>query len=213
MRLILCACFIFSLSAFADIGRILQSSVGKDAFILRAGKKIFQLSDLSLELGDEIHSEGSRILIHIYPANQLSLGPKSILILSEHSIKTTKPETLSSVIGFQQGLVRFNFHLENGQEIDHKIRADGIVFVVRGTEFEISSNENQYDLEVSRGQVEVSSPFIQSFVPEIITEQRSLRFDRKKHVFLKKKFQPKFNNYLRFRDPANLLKSWRGIKK
>lgn len=215
MRLLILLGLIMSNITFAEVGRILKVEGDKDAFIMRGPQKHPVTPDFKLEIGDSIHSENTYIVFQLFPACQMSMAKNSELKISEHQInEANNMEKTWSVVDFLKGIVRTQVSRDANQEVEQQIRTEGASFAVRGTEYEVSIEENKdVDLDVFEGEVAVSSPYIQSFVPEIVKANEGFRFERSKKAFSKRRFSPKFRNHPGFADPQKLLKKWKDKKK
>lgn len=215
MRFLILMGLIMSNMAFAEVGKVLRVVGDTGAFLTRGSQKITLTPDLALELGDSISSNESYVVFQLYPETQMSMAKNSELKISEHTIQEVNSiEKTWSVIDFLKGIVRAQVYRDTNQEIEQQVRTEGASFAVRGTEFEISIEENQdVDLDVFEGEVAASSPYIQSFVPEIVKANEGFRFERKKKAWSKRRFAPKFRNHPGFEDPKKLLKKWKEKKK
>lgn len=211
--ILLITLFIFN-SAWAEVGKISKILGDQDSYLVRGTENIKLATDLNLELGDVIHSQNSYIVIHLYPATQMSLAKNSEIKISEHMIEESGDlEKTTSVIDFIKGIVRLQVTKDSNQEIDQKVQANGVAFGVRGTEFEVSLEDNQdVDLDVFEGEVQASSPDVHTFVPEIIKANEGFRYEKKKKAFSKRRFAPKFRNHPGFKDKKEIKKQWRAIR-
>lgn len=211
--LILLLCLLIN-SAWAEVGKVTKVVGEQDAYVVRGSENIKVVADTSLELGDIIHSQNAYIVIHLYPATQMSLAKNSEVKISEHMIEeNANLEKTTSVIDFIKGIVRLQVTKDSNQEINQKVQADRIAFGVRGTEFEVSLEENQdVDLDVFEGEVEATSPDVHTFVPEIIKANEGFRFEKKKRSFSKRRFAPKFRNHPGFKDKKEIKKQWKDLK-
>ncbi len=194
-----------------DVGQVTRVLGEGTGHIRRAGKKIPLAPDLSLALGDVVSSEGALVVVHIYPGTQVSLSKNTEIKLSEHQIleEKEKIERSFSVIDYVKGLLRVQVDRDTDQEVEQQVRAEGVSFGVRGTEFEVSDESGDVELDVIEGEVTASSPYIQSFVPEIVKTKEGLRFNRRKKAFERRKFQTKFTNHPGFRGREEILKAWK----
>lgn len=214
MRFLILMGLIMSNVAFAEVGKVLKV-VETGAYLTRGSQKIVLIPDLSLELGDTISSGESYVVFQLYPETQMSMAKNSELKISEHTIQEVAGiEKTWSVVDFLKGIVRTQVYRDSDQEVEQQVRTEGASFAVRGTEFEISIEDNKdIDLDVFEGEVAASSPYIQSFVPEIVKANEGFRFERKKKAWSKRRFAPKFRNHPGFEDPKKLLKKWKDKKK
>lgn len=206
---------VFMMMAHAtdsELGRVVQTSEG--SYLVRNSQKTPLVPELSLELGDDVFSGRGTTLIHIYPGAQVALSPGSGIKISENSMLESK-ETLvtHNVIDFLKGIIRVLVTKDVDQEINQRIRTESVSFGVRGTEFDISfGNDQDVELDVLQGVVEASSPYVQSFVPEIIKTGEGLRFSRSKKSFGKRPFIARFKQSPTFLTRADLRKKWKEVQ-
>lgn len=210
--------FILSLlllsTAWAEVGKVNKVVGASDSYLVRGTENIKLATDTELELGDVIHSQNAYVVIHLYPSTQMSLAKNTEIKISEHMIEENNDlEKSSSVIDFIKGIVRLQVTKDSNQEINQKVQADRVAFGVRGTEFEVSLEENQdVDLDVFEGEVEATSPDVHTFVPEIIKANEGFRFEKRKKSFSKRRFAPKFRNHPGFADKKRIKQQWREMK-
>jgi hypothetical protein len=178
---------LFTFNSQAEVGKILKMKRDK-AYVIRNGQKHTLTLLSKIQVGDEIHSSTSEILFLIHPSTQISLSKNSQFTIAEKGI-----------VRFLKGSGHFLVDKKSLQGDDFKVETEGVVFIVRGTEFEVSLNESAIDLNVVSGQVEASSPYVQSFVPEMVKARQGLRFDLKKKAFQRKKFSPISNDPFKFK--------------
>ena len=167
---------LYTFQSQAEFGKVLQMKRDK-AYLSRNGHKTPLILNSQIQAGDEINTSESEVLFLIQPSTRILLSKNSQLKVSE-----------KNVVRFIKGTGLFIVNKKSLQGEDFKVETEGVIFIVRGTEFEVSLSESAIDLNVVSGQIEASSPFIQSFVPEIINAREGLSFDLKKKVFKKKKF-------------------------
>jgi hypothetical protein len=200
--------------AFAEVGKISKVLGSSDAYVMRGTEKKTLSVDTKLEVGDELFSQNSVLLVHIYPTTQLSLAKQTQVKITKSFIdESNETDKAFSIINFIKGLVRVQVVKEANLEVDQKIEADGVAFAVRGTEFEVSSENGDYDLDVLEGEVEVSSPFIQTFVPEIVKANEGFKFNKKARKFERRKFRRKFKDAPAFASKDELHKNWKQKRK
>lgn len=187
---------ILSNVSFAEVGKITKILGSHDAYLLRGSEKVLLKLDLDLEEGDELFTENSVVAAFLYPTTQLSLSKNTQIKISQNLIDDEETvEKSSSVIDYIKGIIRAQVTKDKDLSIDQTIRAKDVAFAVRGTEFEVSQEGEDVDLDVIEGEVEVSSPYVQTFVPEIVKANEGFRFNRKQHSFSKRKFAPRFANH------------------
>jgi hypothetical protein len=197
-------------TSFAQVGKISKIVGAGDAYILRGQARIAMIQDANLELGDELFSNESVLVLHLYPSSQISLAKNSQIRINQSLIEGNgEKEKSFSVISFIRGLVRIQVTRDSSLEIDQKIIADGVAFAVRGTEFEVSKEGDDFDLDVMEGEVEVSSPFVQTFVPEIVKANEGFRFNKKEKNFKRRKFKTKFKNHPGFAGQQEIREKWK----
>ncbi len=189
--------FLFACSlAHAEIGKVTKLIGAQDAYLIRAEKKIILTPDMSLDEGDELFSQGSVVLTEIFPASQMSLAKNSrVKLVLNQSKEENGVEENTAVIDFVTGMIRMQINKDKDLKVDQKISARDVVIGVRGTEFEVSETEADVDLDVVEGEVEVSSPYVQTFVPEIVKANEGFRFNRRAHQFSRRQFRLKFQNH------------------
>ena len=214
MRLFTLIFFFFMSSAFAEIGSIKKILGEQDGYALRGSERIKLVIDLPLELGDEIFTQNSVVLLQIDPSTQVSMAKNTQLKLSDHQVQElSQSEKAYSVIEFISGLIRVNVDKDQDQEIEQQIKTRNVVFGIRGTDFEVAIEESgDVDLDVFEGEVAVSSPYIHSFVPEIVKRNEGLRFQKSKKAFLRRKFMSRFKNHPGFERPELVRKAWKEKK-
>lgn len=216
MRLLVILSFFILNTSLAEVGKVLKVVGSTDAYLVREQSKIPLTAELFLELGDEIFSQNSMPVIHLFPGTQLSLAKNTQIKLTEHMIEENAEavKKSSSVIDFIRGILRASITREEGEEVDQKFQAKGVAFGVRGTEFEVSQEgDDEVDLDVFEGSVEVTSPDVQTFVPEIVKANEGFKFNRKNRTFGRRKFSPKFKNHPGFENKKQLRQQWKEMKK
>jgi hypothetical protein len=181
-KLLILLPFLFS-SAFAGIGEI-TSLHGDGSYLLRAGSNITLTEGLGLEVGDTIHSENAHVSLLLYPEIQMGLVNGTELKITRHMVEDAESGAKTdSLIDLVKGLVRIQVSKDQGDEVQQKVDAGSVTFAVRGTEYEVSTTPEDAELDVFAGEVQVSSPLIQTFVPEIVKPNEGFRFDRKGRKF------------------------------
>jgi len=214
MQLLALVFFFLISSAFAEIGNVKKILGDQDGYALRGGERIKLEVDLPLELGDEVFSQNSVVLLQIDPSTQVSMAKNTELKISEHQVQElSQLEKAYSVIEFISGLIRVNVEKDQDQEIEQQIKTRNVVFGVRGTDFEVTLEKSgDVDLDVFEGEVAVSSPYIHSFVPEIVKGNEGFRFQKSKKTFLRRKFMSRFKNHPGFERPDVMRKAWKEKK-
>lgn len=216
MRLLIFLSFFILNTSFAEVGKVLKVVGDSDAYLMRAQSKISLAPDQILELGDEIFSQNSMPVIHLFPGTQLSLAKNTQIKITEHMIEENAEavKKSTSVIDFIRGILRASITREEGEEVEQKFQAKGVAFGVRGTEFEVSQEgDDEVDLDVFEGSVEVTSPDVHTFVPEIVKANEGFKFSRKKRLFSRRNFSPKFKNHPGFENKKQLRQQWKEMRK
>ncbi len=214
MKSLLFLTILFSTTAFGQAGKVTKVLGDQDAYLTRGSETLKLTPEMNLELNDVLHSVNSYVVIHIFPGTQMSLAKNSEVKISESLIEENNEiEKATSVIDFIKGIIRLQVTKDTNQELEQKVKANNVAFGVRGTEFEVSQEENQdIDLDVFEGEVEVTSPDVHTFVPEIVKANEGFRFERKKKAFSKRRFAPKFRNHPGFMERKELKSKWRELK-
>lgn len=196
--------------SFAEVGKVSKILGDSSAHVLRGTAKINLTQDFLINEGDEVFSEQSIVQLEIYPAVEVSLSKNSQIKMTKIYLNdSAEVGKLTSIIGFVKGLIRLKVTKDSDLEVDQRVEADSVVFGVRGTEFEVSNENSQIDLDVVEGEVEVSSPLIQTFVPEIVKTNQGFRFSKKARSFEKRKFRLKFKDHPAFGDAKARINNWR----
>ncbi len=206
--------FLITLNfCYAEVGSVLKISGNNNAYLVRNDKKLSLSTDMLLELNDKIFSNEAYLVIYVFPGTQMSLAHHTEVTISELLIEENKDLQKSfSVIDFIKGIIRVQVTRSEDEIIEQKIQAQDVAFAVRGTEFEVSYDQNKdVDLDVMEGEVVVSSPHVHSFVPEIVKRNEGFRFRRNKKLFARRKFAPKFKKHPGFlsKDRLKTLKQLR----
>lgn len=169
--------------AFASVGHITRILGTNDGHIIREQQKMALTETMSLKEGDEIFSMDSVIQLHLYPSTQMNLAKHSYVKITQN------------LINFNKGIIRLQVIKSPEREAELQILAEGVSFKVIGTEFELSKDGLNTDLDVVKGEVEVSSPYVNTFVPEIVKANEGFHFNFKEKQFQRRKFRIKFEDY------------------
>lgn len=208
MRIFLFLSLFFCLNAAGGVGKVINL-IGEDSYLQRGEEKIPLKLDLELEIQDQVHSGESIVVLYLHPSSQLSLSKNSQVQISESLLKEGEDLTRGeSIIDLIKGLVRLQVVSEPGVELKQQIRAKDVSFGVRGTDFEVKLEEEEVLLDVYEGEVEVTSPHVNTFVPYYVKGNEGFRFLRKKHQFDKRGFSPRFRN-AGFRKKEEIRERWR----
>jgi hypothetical protein len=190
---------VLSNVSFAEVGKITKMIGAEDAYLVRGSEKILLQQDLNLEEGDELSTQNTVVVAYLYPTTQLSLSKNTQIKISQNLIEDADSlEKTTSVIDYVKGIIRAQVTKDKDLEINQRIQTKDVAFAVRGTEFEVSQDGDDFDLDVIEGEVEVSSPHVQTFVPEIVKASEGFRFNRKKYSFERRKFAQKFAHHPAF---------------
>lgn len=196
-----------SLAMAEDVGKIAKIAGKGDAFVLRQEQKILLTTDALIEKGDTLFTNDSVLLILLYPTTQMSVSKNTQIKITESLIEEDAEKTKSiSLVDLVKGMIRLQVTKVEDLEIEQKIRANNVVFGVRGTEFEVSEEGENVDLDVIEGEVEVSSPHVQTFVPERVKANEGFRYNNRLRNFQRRKFLARFNHHPGF-TYGNVMKS------
>lgn len=209
-------CFMMTLStAFAEVGRVVKISDHSDAYLVRNKSKVKLELNTSIETGDEIISENSSVILQLYPETQVNLAKQSQLKIEQADLEVNKnQEKAFSVLKLSKGMVRTIIPMVKKQVLEQRWETEGMSGMITQGEFELSLQENKNsELEVFDSQVAVSSPFIQSFVPEIVKANEGFTFNWKDKGFSRRKIAPKFTDHTSFLDVKVIKKNWEKVKK
>lgn len=178
MKILLLISLLFSGTLFAEVGKVTKVLGGTDSYLVRGKENIKLSSDVKLERGDVLHSQNSYVVIQLNSLSQLSLA------------KNTEVK-INTDIDFLKGIIRV---LATKESL--KIQGSRVAFSGHDSEFEVSLEDNQdVDLDVFKGEVEVTSPDVHTFVPEIVKANDGFRFEKTKKAFSRRRFAPKFRNH------------------
>lgn len=130
--------------------------------------------------GVKVDTKETSKLVSLMPAAQLSLDKHS-------SLKVLPDAALLS-----KGTLRLKV---TKAKTSQKVEGDGIEFSTKDAEFEVSAEGDHYDLAVVSGTVQVSSPYVQTFVPETVKANEGFRFNKKEKSFSRKPFMIKFSGH------------------
>lgn len=178
--------FLSIASTWAQVGEVVSLSDGSGGVMKRGGAETALAPGLSLQLGDILESRDSHVVILLYPSIQMSFVKGSELRITNHLIAEDKTTSLVDLV---KGLVRVLVTPAEGQKIEQKIETGAVAFAVRGTEYEVSADDEAADLDVIAGEVEVTSPYVHTLVPEIVKPREGFRFQRKNQAFSRRQFR------------------------
>lgn len=186
MRLVFAVVLLMSLNvnAFGAIGKVSKISGKGEAYLLRNKNKVLLTKNIPLELDDKIVSDTTSITIELESKTQVALGAQS-------EIAIVNGDKEVPLINFFKGMIRVKAQ-PKGKDLVQKVQAEGVSFTGKKTEFEVSDTEESIDLDVIKGEVTVSSPFVQTFVPEVVKAKEGFSFGKSKKGFSRRPFQSKF---------------------
>lgn len=198
------------LFAADEVGNVLQVLGGKEAYVQRGGTRDTLTPNLVLLKGDEIHTENSIVVIHVFPSTQVSLSQKTIIRLSESYIEEVSEglQKSFSLIDFVKGLVRIQVTREADQQVEQKVKTALVTMGVRGTEFEISEEEDDIDLDVIEGEVSVTTNDA-SAQAEVVKQNEGIKFSRKEKRFKRRALREKFKHHPGFMKREALRQKWK----
>lgn len=206
------ALFLTCSFAFAQVGEVVSLKGASDGHLIRGGQELPLTEGASLELGDTVNSGSGHVMLLVYPKIQISLVKETELTITSHMVEELEgKEKSSSLFSLLKGLVRLQVTRDPGDEIDQRVDAKGVIFAVRGTEYEVSSNDEEADLDVIEGEVEVSSPYVQTLVPEIVRPKQGFRFNRKAKSFARREMRER-NREARFLRREAIRQRWQQRK-
>lgn len=79
-----------------------------------------------------------------------------------------------------------------------KVQTEGVAFTTEKGSFEVSQTPTKdIDLDVISGEVEVSSPHVHTFVPEIVKASEGFRYSTAQPGFARRPFNPKINKLVK----------------
>lgn len=197
-------------TASASVGKVLKTADNSGAYIIRNKNKIDLKSDLALETGDQVVSGTTNLVLQLYPETQIALTKQTELIIDQADLEISKSNDRGfAVVKLQKGLVKVLIPAGKRQELEQRWETEGMTGAVRQGEFELSVEESKnVKLEVMKGQVDVSSPFIQSFVPEIVKSNEGLTFVMKDKAFSRHRVDGKSQLKDVLINPKTTKKNW-----
>jgi hypothetical protein len=202
-----------SVTVFAEVGKFLKVEGARDAQIIRPSGNIIPVVDGDIEEGDEIETNNSFLVLYLYPSTQISLNKNSKIQITQALIQESVVGVENtSVIKLIKGIIRLQITRDVNQKINQDVKVGDVSFAVRGTDFEVNAEAEDVDLDVFEGEVIVSSPHVQTFVPEVVKANQGFRFGRRKKEFIRRKFDPKFRRDPGFLTKNNLHGRWKNLR-
>jgi hypothetical protein len=207
MKLIIFFLVLFNIAHADSVGRIVKHS-GQKLLIHRGTEKLEVRAGAEIKLNDELETFGENALVHIYPGIQLSLSSKSKLLIQEHSIQNpnAKTQIVLAVMRLDAGAALVRIQPMRKESIMLRLETEGTSTAAESGEFEVTLIERNTDILVLKDQVSVSSPHVQSFVPEIVKSGNGLRFLDGQKIFSKVDLESRKKSFLPFVKKSQLLK-------
>lgn len=194
--------------AHAEVGEIISVKGGTDAYLSRNGEKHALAEGFSIQVGDIIRSENSLVVFLLFPKIQMSLVKGTEILITSHLVEEAgEGDKTFSLVDLVKGLIRIQVTRDQDDQVEQKVNARDVSFAVRGTEYEVSSTDSDAELDVFEGEVEVSSPFVQTLVPEIVKPKQGFRFERKNRQFVRRALKER-NREARFLKKDELKSRW-----
>lgn len=190
---ILCFALLLStISGFAGVGKVMSVSKGGEAHAYKGLTKTKLIQNLQLEVGDEVSSGKSTVIIAFDSGLKVALPQGSRFKI--HKENKTGKEKSSLILELLQGSLRTQLASKTKNVSQNEILIGNVQFLFASGDFEIISEKTKIEMNVNKGEVEVRSPDIHTLVPEIIKSQKGFLFDRKMKSFGANKYSPKFNS-------------------
>lgn len=139
-----------------------------------------------IQAGDELRSQ-EELSLSLPPASELALGKNSSLKVVQHVILEKEKEVINTELKLSQGSLRVKTFPDKEMDIDQKIVTDDVSIRSSVGDFETVIKDDSVEVKVYQGQIQVSSPYVQSFVPEIVNEGETLIFSKHEKKFLPRK--------------------------
>lgn len=138
--------------------------------------------------GDKISSQESEIKATLNHGVEIILGKNSNAQVAHFQVtKANGQDNVFIDLDLKKGAIESKVKALNNEVIEYKILTEGAAVTAADGDFKVSLAEDKdVEVTVTRGQVLVSSPFIQSFVPEVVKENETLYFDMQENVFSRK---------------------------
>lgn len=176
--------FLFIQVSAAGVGSVVSAPSQSDAVIVNNKKTTAVKQGQAINLGDVISSRKTPV--------ELKVGSFIKVVMKKDSqISIIKLDKAVSDISYVKGVVEFKINSKTSPKLINRILGNSVTFAGVDSEFTLVSFPDGVDLYVAKGEMEVSSPYIQTFVPEIVKAKEGFRFNRKKRTFERKKFQAK----------------------
>jgi hypothetical protein len=194
MNFLFLCLIILTQASFGQAGKILTGSQS-ESYILRDTLVVKISDNLKLKPGDEIVVKNNPILTKINPNTQIALSHNSsVKVVSFKSFKKNNKKVFTSLLELKSGTLLTNIKVKANEVVNHRIKTEEVEFIFSKGQFEISNYGTGTDLHVMKGEVEVRSPKVQTFVPEIIKSGEGFRYTKANPSFSKIPFKPQFKN-------------------
>src|SRR5688572_1666681 len=109
-------------TSFAEVGKIHRVVGHSDAYLMRGNQKVTLADELVLEENDELFSEASAVILHLYPLSQISLSKNSQIKITKNVIEESEEKDKAvSIIGFIKGLIRLQVSKDPEIEVEQKV--------------------------------------------------------------------------------------------
>lgn len=164
---------IFFNFAFAEVGVVLNTS---DSVIKRNEKSFIAAKNFHLQEGDEIISGKNESRLKIKPATIIEVKQYSKIKILSHSTIQLNAGSISVTVNSEM-------------KVKRKIVTDDVEMLTENAIYGISFSDGDTELHVISGEVEMKSPFVQTFVPEIIKKNEARKYLKKKQIFQKIPFR------------------------
>jgi hypothetical protein len=194
MNFLFLCLIILTQTSFGQVGKILTGSQS-ESYILRDTLIVKISNNFKLKTGDEIVVKINPILIKIYPNTQIALSRNSSFkVVSFKSVIRNNKKVFTSLLELKSGTLATNIKVKANEVVNLRIKTKEVEFIFSNGQYEISNYGQGTDLHVMKGEVEVRSPHVQTFVPEIIKSGEGFRYTKANPAFSKIPFKPQFNN-------------------
>jgi hypothetical protein len=201
--------FLFSISfVYAQVGEVRSVRIASDGWIFRNGTKLKLNEGMTLNVGDNIHTESSFVTLLLYPKIQICLVKGSELTLSQHLLDDGNEQT-TSVIDFVKGQIRIQVTKDGSEKIDQQVKTRYLTVGVRGTEYEVLTTDQETEVDVFEGQVEVTSP--NGKRTELVNPNQGLRIGKDESQFVRIPVRERVQD-TRFLTRDGIRERWEKIK-
>jgi hypothetical protein len=172
--------FLLSQASFADLGQITKNSGSTNGFILRGSKKLPLLKGASLENNDRISTLQSTVMLYLEPSTQ-------ILVPENAEIIIVKKDNLSSMVTLLKGHIRLKVIPLAKVEVGQSLEIGSVVASSQNADFQGALKGEDSEFDVRTGLIQLSSPLVQSFVPENLKAKEGVLFAKGQKKFVRRK--------------------------